>query len=480
MKRWAQILLAVLFISTLLSGCQYQPLGIELEYSFEVLGDIEAPLTVNKILDYPIQKVTKDGQNYTAIALEDVIAQAKPRADEYDLLFIGQDGLSSKISGQDLSDCYISYSSQYDWEIITENHPISSQVKNLRNIVVITTDLDSDEMAIGIEDQSGFRSTTVGNLFLQGYFEKRVFEGQSEINNQEVTVYTTHRMILPTDLLTFEKEIVVFGQDGSSCFDKVTDESYFEITDTALSYTASDKTVIEDVVGVLSDPPLFSITDVASDTAYQLEKGNNVLVIELDGLGWEMFNAAQEKNMLPFMSTLPVQKALVVYPPISPVGLAAMLTGENPDINGVHDRETMDFNGQDIFEKAIQMGKSPAYIEGDTKMLNTSVEPVLSVTEEIQDGNVFKNTQTAIGENKELIFTHFHSIDDDATTYGPYSQENFEQILQIDQMVETLVESFSGTVIITADHGLHEIEGGGTHGRICYEDMLVPYIIYNK
>ncbi|WKY43647.1 alkaline phosphatase family protein [Eubacteriaceae bacterium ES2] len=464
-------------MSIVLSGCHYQPLGLELDDSFEVQGDVERPLTVNKMIDYPITRVTKDGENYSAIKLVDVINAASPRSAEYDLLLIGEDGLTAKISGNDLSGCFISYSSQYDWEIVSEKHPISSQVKNLRNIMVITTDFDSDQAAVGIEDLNGYRRTTAGNLFLQGFTEKRVFEGQSEINGRRVTVYTTHYQISPQDLLTFEKEIVVFGADGGTSFDKVSDESYFEITSTGLSYTASDKTVIEDVIGVLSDPPMFSISDVFSDTIYQLEKGNDVLIIELDGLGWEMFMAAQDKNCLPFMSTLPVQTALAVYPPISPVGLAAMITGESPDVNGVHDRDTLDFYGPDIFEKATQMGKSVAYIEGDTKMLNTSVEAILSVNEIIQDGNVFKNTLTAIAQEKELIFTHFHSIDDDATTFGPYAQETVDQLSQVDEMVKTLVESFNGTIIITADHGLHQAQTAGSHGRICNEDMLVPYII---
>lgn len=137
----------------------------------------------------------------------------------------------------------------------------------------------------------------------------------------------------------------------------------------------------------------------------------------------------------------------------------------------------MDLTGDDIFSRAKKLGKTVAYIEGDTKLLNTSVEPVLSVNEGAQDSVVFMNTQKAMASQNQLIFTHFHSIDDDATTYGPYSQESMEQIKLVDAMVGQLVESYHGTVIITADHGLHATENAGTHGRVCSEDMLVPYII---
>ena len=110
-------------------------------------------------------------------------------------------------------------------------------------------------------------------------------------------------------------------------------------------------------------------------------------------------------------------------------------------------------------------------------MLNTSIEPVLSVNEGDQDRNVFENTKKAISTKNQLIFTHFHSIDDDATTYGPYSPEAMAQIYEVDKMVQELTRDFRGTIIITADHGLHPSGSGGTHGRICNEDMVVPYII---
>ena len=133
-----------------------------------------------------------------------------------------------------------------------------------------------------------------------------------------------------------------------------------------------------------------------------------------------------------------------------------------------------------MLEHATLRGKHVAHIEGDPKKLNSPLEPMLSVNEGLQDGKVFIKTHSENADNKQLVFTHFHSIDDDATTYGPYAQETLDQILQVDQMVQNLVESFDGTIIITADHGLHETQSGGTHGRICGEDMLVPYIIISN
>jgi hypothetical protein len=171
--RKIQIIAFLILLMVILSGCDYQGLGGEYPESFRISGDVETPLTVNTMMGYPIMRVTRDENNYTAIALKQVIDEAVPRSKSYDLLLIGEDGLSSKISGADLSGCHLSYSSRYDWELINTLHPISSQIKNLSTIIVISTDLADDKQAIGIDDQQGYRQTSAGNLFLEGFTEKR-------------------------------------------------------------------------------------------------------------------------------------------------------------------------------------------------------------------------------------------------------------------------------------------------------------------
>lgn len=475
--RYLLVIMIIIGIGATNFGYSYKAVTSEYEHDFQVIGDVETALKVTSMAGFQTKLITKDNKIYQSMALADVVNTAKLRSSSFDLLFIGEDGLSSKIKGDDLTGCNLVYSEKYDWELFNEFHPISSQVKNLRKIVVISTDLENNTNVIGINDKNGYRSTTAGNLYLSGYTEAKIFEGRSELNGKEVTVYTTHQQIMPEKLLSYEKEICVFSRDGSAKFDKKNSESFFEITKIGIDYTAEDGTKVSDVTGIIADPPKVSITDVSSDAAYVLEKGNNVMILELDGLGWKMLETANQRSSAPYLSSLGAQQALSVYPPISPVGLAAMITGTTPDINGITERGIMDFNGEDVFSKAQKLSKTVAYIEGDTKMLNTSIEPILSVNEGAQDSVVFKNTQKAIAEQKQLIFSHFHSIDDDATTYGPYSEEALEQIKLVDDMVKQLVEGFNGTVIITADHGLHPIGNAGTHGMICSEDMIVPYII---
>ena len=43
--------------------------------------------------------------------------------------------------------------------------------------------------------------------------------------------------------------------------------------------------------------------------------------------------------------------------------------------------------------------------------------------------------------------------------------------------MEEIIQQFKGKIIITADHGMHELLDYGDHGDFRYEDLFVPYII---
>jgi len=196
------------------------------------------------------------------------------------------------------------------------------------------------------------------------------------------------------------------------------------------------------------------IAGTSSDALRFLEQGERVMVIELDGLGWEML----ERANAPYMKSLEPGRAMAAYPPNSKAGLAALLA-----IDG----ET------DLFTAAGGRGKTCAYIEGSHVPVGASLRPVLSLS----DGDVYTNAREALAANPDLIFIHFHGIDDIAQDCGPYARETLDRIEEIDDYVRVLCEKFDGRVIITADHGLHATEDGGEHGLFMSEDMVVPYIV---
>ena len=339
--------------------------------------------------------------------LKNVISISHPRADEFDVYLVGNDGMIARVSGEELDGCEVVYSKENAWEIKSELHPRSVRVKDLAAIAVVP------------------QGDAAGQLLVDDTLYLLKEEGTSQKNGRSVTVYTT-RLRVP---------------------------------------------VGDEPVERIDELPELMITRVFTDAMEALSRGERVLILELDGLGWEMLQRAEA----PFIKSLGPQRALAAWPPISPTGLASMLTGETADVHGVIDRGIRGMACVDIFEKARAMGKACAYIEGSHTLLKTSIAPALSLSDE----EAYENARKALGN--DLIFAHFHGIDEAAHAYGPYARETLEKINELDGLARALCEGFDGRVIVTADHGLHETEAGeGAHGEFCLEDMVVGYIINEK
>jgi predicted AlkP superfamily pyrophosphatase or phosphodiesterase len=118
-----------------------------------------------------------------------------------------------------------------------------------------------------------------------------------------------------------------------------------------------------------------------------------------------------------------------------------------------------------------------------------NTEVVLSGDRDLNGGtddNVFKNAMDVISESMpELLWIHFHGIDDYGHTFGPDAPILDEKISEINgYLVEIFTALPEDTLIIYfADHGMHTVheEGRlGNHGHLIYEDMMVPVIIKTK
>ena len=112
-----------------------------------------------------------------------------------------------------------------------------------------------------------------------------------------------------------------------------------------------------------------------------------------------------------------------VHPAISNVALASMLTGVSPYENGIVKREVKPPKVGDIFEYALSQGKKVKYIEGNSTLITTSIQPILNAPDidGFTDANVFNSARTALEDELDLIFIHFHGIDDINHEYSPIS-----------------------------------------------------------
>jgi hypothetical protein len=444
--------------------------------TFSVTGDVDNVFVMNResAAQFTWARIQDDGFTLPAVLLEDVVKAASPRANEYSLLLVGVDGLASMISGDDLTACHIAYSDGYAWQCINFNHPISSKIKMLHEIVVVSGEEAEAPASTGLVDAASSRYVSAGRLRLSPHQAGLNFEGRSEINGRAVTVYTPYRRVPLGSLMDAQGTICFVGRDGSMLYERSAVAAYLEISGNTVRYKD-----MRDVAGVMADAPMINVSEVYRDALYLLERGERVLIVELDGWGWEMYSRAHQ----PYLGGLGAMKAMAVFPPLSPVGLASMLSGELPVVHGIHDRSTREGASEDIFAKAVAMGRKAIYIEGSTSLIRTSLTPVLSPDLNGLNGTddeVYDNAKNAMAENPGLLFVHFHGIDDAATAYGPYAPETLAKITYIDSLVADLAAGWYGRIIITADHGLHLTPEGisaGDHGVFCAEDMLVPYIM---
>ena len=105
---------------------------------------------------------------------------------------------------------------------------------------------------------------------------------------------------------------------------------------------------------------------------------------------------------------------------------------------------------------------------------------------ETTDDNVLTNVLRILGAGEpDILFIHFHGIDDAGHSYGPGAPEESAAIEEVDSAAGRIVDLLpEGTlVVILADHGMHEVheEGRlGNHGHLLVPDMLIPVFLESK
>ena len=235
---------------------------------------------------------------------------------------------------------------------------------------------------------------------------------------------------------------------------------------------------IEDAKAVYISEDYHSICDLYYDTSDYLDRDEKVMAFLLDGFSYDQYKNAKKEDTIPFLEKYFRNEAISVYQPVTNAGFAAMITGETPDINGIHNRDYREMKIESIFGYAERIGKKSLLLEADIKILNTEIEPLLHFDDNNDgdiDDEIFQTAIKKAEEDYDLIFIHFHGIDDRGHSFGPDDDRTMEYIEKIDGYVEEISKVWDGNMILTADHGMHTRDSGGNHGECRCEDMLVPY-----
>jgi len=404
------------------------------------------------------------------------------------ILFNSLDGFFAEIDGEELSGSYLTWSKESGWEAINLNHPVSSNIKDISDIVIVADDVSLQDSFNIVEPGENLLSLTPGQLFKDGYRRVPVLRGSStntfEDKELEATTYNWRRMVELTDYYDYLRrdEILVVGERGEVI--PLRQDGRFVLQDNTIAYLQGREIEIEDVTGLVLDPPEKMITGVYDDIKNFLERGEKVLVIMIDGLGYHQYQYGREQGYVPFLSSLPEPvMAMSAYPPVTPVNLAASLTGELPPVNGITRRGPRQPEVPTIFADFQDSDKSAAAVIGPMGTIEFEISPIYSLDEN-QDGSTDdEKTENALAEIEEedhdLLFVHYKDVDNAGHSYGDLAQETMDAINRNDDFAEKLVQEWSGKVIIYSDHGMHETEEGGDHHSLRTEDIFTPYWIFD-
>jgi len=313
-------------------------------------------------------------------------------------------------------------------------------------------------------------------------------EGSSEIRpvsiiNSSENIYkmgSKDEDIVVSEIIDEYSQKILMTYDGG--YERLDDDGKLEVGKEGINFkNLSGEIIYENVVGIIENPPERSIMDVYYKSKEFLNEDKKVMIIFIDGFGWHQYEYLKENNSdLYIMKLEGFEKALSVYKPVTNSGYAAMITGKPPYINGILNRDYREVKVDTIFNYIESIGKEAVLIEGNSNIITTGIDPILNLD---LNGNGYNDDevhQSALNniDKKDYVFVHFHGFDDSGHSYGPLGKETVDKIIEIDKYVEELVSKWKGKVIITADHGMHEVEKGGSHGEFRYEDIIVPFGIF--
>ena len=239
-------------------------------------------------------------------------------------------------------------------------------------------------------------------------------------------------------------------------------------------------------------PP--TLTATATDTltptftATPAPQIKRVLILSIDGLRPDAISMAPMPNLLTLMQTSAYTlTAQTVYPSVTLVSHASMLTGLCPSKHGVDWNDFIPDNGYakgtDLFDLAHAAGMETWMFVGKTKLQQVTEPSSLTgfVKGSDRDSELTDQLLAEFPENFGVLFVHFATVDGMGHEYGWLSPQQLSVAFRADESLGRILGELERRnlrnetlVIITADHGGHET----SHGSSMPEDMTIPWIAF--
>ncbi len=210
-----------------------------------------------------------------------------------------------------------------------------------------------------------------------------------------------------------------------------------------------------------------------------------VLILSIDGLRPEIISLAPMPNLLALMqNSAYTLSAQTVYPSVTLVSHASMLTGLCPSKHGVNWNDYIPekgiAQGVDLFDIAHAAGLQTVMFVGKEKLQQITDPSSLDIFTYINDRDsvIAQRLVEDFPENFGVLFVHFPLVDM-GHRFGWLSPEQLNIAYRADEALQLILNELDARglrsetlIIITADHGGHDT----THGTSLPEDMTIPWI----
>lgn len=211
-----------------------------------------------------------------------------------------------------------------------------------------------------------------------------------------------------------------------------------------------------------------------------------VLILSIDGLRPDAISLAPMPNLLALIkNSAYTLSAQTVYPSVTLVSHASMLTGLCPSKHGVDWNDYIPKNGYangiDLFDIAHAAGLQTVMHVGKDKLQQITEPSSLDTFTYVNDRDliVTERLLADFPQDFGVLFIHFPLVDGMGHVYGWLSPQQLSVAFRADEALQKILDELDARglrdetlIIITADHGGHDT----THGSSMPEDMTIPWI----
>ncbi|MCL2630031.1 MAG: alkaline phosphatase family protein [Firmicutes bacterium] len=450
------LLFALLFACGGDLGENLSPLYIEV--NGDIVG-VSLAVDLNKVAKAEFS--TQDG-NLKGHELDKILAKTSLNfSGGGSVMITAKDGTSALIDLENAKGCFV-VETENGFNLVAPNHPRVLGIKEIKELTVISKSKGADFKILYLY---GEESYSFGNAKMLFYEQEG---GVQTLNG------ITARKFTP-----LAKAVTAQSLVGESCFIYLDNFNIVKSDNSKVFSWESGRVCYdgEAVFGIVAGAGDL-ISKAFYDIKSALDGGEKVIAVLLDGLSLNQVNI--------FNSQLSILKSgysatASVYPAISNVALASIITGATPFETDIYERNVKFPAVPDIFDYATEtLGLEAIFVEGNSRLVRTNIKQELHPTDDngFTDSAVYQTARQAVINEVDFVFAHFHGIDDINHDYSPNSAEALAKIKEIEDYIERLIRGFSGKLIIISDHGHSTVDGKGVHeGVFDIYNMFVPYYI---